>query len=86
MEEATRIKEILRNEAQKKIWVTIHRELNKTCNPSTTRVEVPMSDGTVKECNTEEEVKQGIGDKISEQFSRAASMPICQGALFGLLG
>ena len=45
-----------------------------------------MSDSTVRECNTKEEVEQGIGGKISEQFSWAASAPICQGALFDLLG
>ena len=86
MEEATRIKEILCNEAQKKIWVSIHRELNQTCNPSPTRVEVPMIDGIVRECNTKEEVEQGIGDETSEQFSRADSAPVYQGALFDLLG
>ena len=57
MEEVTRIKEILRNKEQKKIWATIHREINQTCNPSQTRVEVPMSNGTVRECNTKEEVE-----------------------------
>ena len=45
-----------------------------------------MSDGTVRECNTKEEVMQGIGDKVSEQFSWAASAPIFQGARFDLLG
>ena len=86
LEEATRIKEILRNEAQNKIWAIIHQEINQTHNPSPTRIEVPMSDGTVRECNTEEEVEQGIGDEISERFSRAASAQIYQGVLFDLLG
>jgi len=45
-----------------------------------------MADGTVRECNTKKEVEQGIRDDISERFSRAASYPVCQGALFGLLG
>ena len=77
LKEATRIKEILRNEAQKKVWVSIHRELNQTRNPSPTRVKIPMSDGTPKECNTEEEGKQGIGEEILERFSQADSAPIC---------
>ena len=45
-----------------------------------------MDDGTVRECNTKEEVEQGIGDEVSERFSRASSAPVCQGALFDLLG
>ena len=85
-EEATRIKGILRNELQKKIWATIHRELNQSCASTPTRIEVPMENGTVRECNTKEELKQGIGDEVLERFSRAASAPICQGALFDLLG
>ena len=45
-----------------------------------------MSDRTTKECNTKEEVDQGIGEEISEIFSQADSVPIYQGALFDLLG
>ena len=45
-----------------------------------------MADRTVRECNTKEEIEQGVGDKISERFSRVASAPVCQGALFNLLG
>ena len=69
MEETTRIKEILRNEAQKKVWASIHRELNQTWNPSPTRVGVPMSNGTVKKCSTKEEVEYVIGEEILERFS-----------------
>ena len=57
---------ILHNKSQKKIWATIHRELNQTRTPCPTRIEVPMADGTVRECNTKEEVKQGIGNEVSE--------------------
>ena len=74
------------NEAQKKVWESIHRELNQTWNSSPTRVEIPMSDGTAKECNTKEEVKQGIGEEISGRFSQADIALICQRALFDLLG
>ena len=45
-----------------------------------------MEDGTVRECNTKEEVKQGIENEVSERFSRASSASVCQGALFDLLG
>ena len=86
VEEATRMEEFLQNEAQRKIWVSIHRELNQTWNPIATKVEVPMGDGTTKKCNTKEEVEQGIRDEISERFSHADSSPTCQGALFSLLG
>ena len=84
--EATRIKEILRNKSQKKIWATIHRELSQNHTPCPTQIEVPMADGTVRECNTKEEVEQGVGDEISERFSHAASDPVCQGEFFDLLG
>ena len=86
VEEATRIKGILCNESQKKIWATIHHELNQTRSHCPTRIEVPMADGRVRECNTKEEVKQGIGDDILECFSHAASAPVCQGAIFNHLG
>ena len=86
MEEATRVKEILQNEAQKKVWSGIKRVVNPPQNPSPTKVEVPQSDGTIKECTTKEEVEKGIMREISERFSCAASAPICQGALFELLG
>ena len=52
VEEATRIKGILSNKSQKKIWATIQREFNQTYTPCPTRIEVPMADGTVWECNT----------------------------------
>ena len=84
--EATRVKEILRNEAQKKVWSGIKRVVNPPRNPSPTVVEVPQSDGTIKVCTTKEEVEEGIMGEISERFSRAASAPICQGALFKLRG
>ena len=89
MEESTRTKEILQNEAQRqrqrKEWGSIHKELNKTQNPSPMRVEVPISGITTKECTTNKEVEEGIGGEISERFSQANSTPICQGALFDLL-
>ena len=86
LEEATWIKEILRNEAQKKAWASIHRELNQTRNQNPMQAEVPMSDGTAKEYNTKEEIEQCIKEEISERFSQADSAPIRQGALFDLLG
>ena len=45
-----------------------------------------MSNGKTKECNTKEEVEQGIGEEISGRFSQADSALIYQGALFNLLG
>ena len=86
VEEATRIKGILHNKSQKKIWATIHRKLNQTHTPCPTRTEVLMSDGTVREYNIKEGVEQGVMDKISERFSCTAIAPVYQGALFDLLG
>ena len=59
VEEAKRIKGILRNEAQKKACASIHRELKQTRNPSPTRVEVPLSDGTIRECVTKNKSRKG---------------------------
>ena len=58
MEESTRINEIQQNEAQTKVWASIHRELNETRNTSLTKVEVPMSDGTTKGYTTKKEVEE----------------------------
>ena len=85
-EEAIKIKEILRNEVQKKTWAAIHRELNQKQNASVNRIEVPRKDGSTRECTTKESVEEGIAQEISSRFSRADSAPICQGALFELLG
>ena len=41
VDEATTLKEILRDEAQKKVWAFIHWELRQTRSPSPTRVKFP---------------------------------------------
>ena len=86
MEEATRLKEIVRDEAQKKVWASIHRELQQTRNPSQTRVKVPLSDGTTREYVTKEQIEEAIGGQIDMRFSKVDIVQVCQGALFELLG
>ena len=51
-----------------------------------TYVDVPQSDGTTVRCNTKLAMKQANGEEIETRFARAGSAPICQGALFQLLG
>ena len=50
VEGAKRLKEILKHETQEKVWASIHQELKPMRNPSPTRIEVPLSGGTTREC------------------------------------
>ena len=43
-------------------------------------------DGSVKVCTGKKECEEAILKEISVRFKRAESAPICQGALFDLLG
>ena len=74
-----------RNEVQKKVWVLLHQELQQTRNPSPTRVKVPQSDGTTRECVTKEQVEEAIGGEIDTRFSNADSAQVYQEALSELL-
>ena len=65
------LKEIPRNEAQRKVWAYIHQELHQARNPNTTTVEVPQSDGTTRECVTKEKVKEAIGGETDTRSSKA---------------
>lgn len=85
-ENASRLQEMLRNEAQKKAWRHIHRVTKPTRNASATRVEVPQPQGPPKVCETKKEVEDAIAEENSSRFSLADSAPIYQGALFDLLG
>ena len=76
MDNVTRLKEILRNKAQKKVWASIHRKLQQARNPSPTRVKVPQSDDTTRECVTKEQVEEAIGGIIDTRFSKADSTQV----------
>lgn len=85
-QEAKRIQEVLRNEAQRKMWQGIHRATKPRGLMSVTRVEVPQEDGSVIEHTTKETIEHALMSELSTRFGRAESAPICQGALFDLLG
>ena len=85
-ENATRLQEMLRNEAQKKEWDHIHRVTKPKRNAGATRVEVPQPDGPGTICDTKKTVEAALAEENSKRFGLADNAPICQGALFELLG
>ena len=85
-EEATRLRAMLRAEAQAKAWRSIKGVTVPSAFNSVDRVEVPLMDGSIKECNTKETVERGIASENSKRFGMASHAPICHGALFELLG
>ena len=85
-EEAKRVKDMLRNEAQKKEWAGIKRSMGNGGSGAVTEVDKPLEDGSSEQCTTKETVEEAIGLEIKQRFNRADIAPICQGALFDLLG
>ena len=57
---------------------------NKT--GAVSHVDVPLADGSRRRCNGKEDVDKAIGQDIMARSTQAKSAPICQGALFDLLG
>ena len=51
-----------------------------------TYVDIPQPHGTTVKCDTKLAVERANGQEIETKFARAGSAPICQGALFWLLG
>jgi len=85
-EEAKRVNSILRKERQKRTWSSLQRVVKPDKAGAVAFVDVQQEDGTTKRCDTKESVEGAIADEILPRFSRAANAPICQGALFNLLG
>ena len=56
------------------------------CTCRITKVVIPRSNKEDELCNTKTAVEKGLANSLSERFSCAESAPICQGALFELLG
>ena len=86
MEEAKRVKDMLRNEAQKKERGGIKRTMGTGGSGAVMEVDKPVEGEKAIHCDTEETVVESQGDEISKRFDRAKSAPICQGALYDLLG
>ena len=49
-------------------------------------MDVKQDDGTMKRMESKQACEKAIGEEIEPRFSRAGSAPVCQGALFRLLG
>ena len=67
-------------------WQGIHRVVKPNKTGAVSHVDVPLADGSTRRCNEKEDVDKAIGQDIMARSTRAKSAPICQGALFDLLG
>ena len=76
----------MRGENQRRNWRTIDREIDKTRAPAPMMVETVDKYGTVTQHHTKDVVERAVHSKIGPRFSRAESVAICNGPLFGLLG
>ena len=85
-EEAKRIKAIIKGEANRKEWQGIQRVVKPNKAGAVTFVDVPLPDGTIKRCSNKYDMEEAIGESIMDRSTQADSAPICQGALFDLLG
>ena len=77
---------LIQNERQQKTWRGIQYVTKKNRVGGVTKVVIPRSNKEDEVCNTKTAVKKGLANSLSECFSCAESAPICQGALFELLG
>ncbi|KAL7459566.1 hypothetical protein ACHAWC_011573 [Mediolabrus comicus] len=84
--EAARVRAELKSEAARKTWRGIKQATKPRGNTSVTRIEVPQSDGQVIEHTTKESIEAAVMQELSTRFGMASGAPICQGALFDLLG
>ena len=81
-----KIKDVLISKAHKKQWQGVHQVMNQEKAGMIAYVDVPQSDDMTVRCNTKLAVEQANGEEIETRFARAGSAPICQEALFQLLG
>ena len=84
--EATRIRNMLRGEANKKEWQVIKSVTKPNSAGAVPYVEVKKPDGSIERIEEKEEMEEVIGDDIISRSKRANGAPICQGALRDLLG
>jgi len=67
-EEAKRVKDMLRNEAQKKEWAGIKCSMGNGGNGVVVEVDKPVENGKAEKCDTKETVEGGIGTEIEQWF------------------
>ena len=77
---------LIRNERQQKTCRGIQYVTKKNRAGGVTKVVIPRLNKEDEVCNTKTAVEKGLANSLSERFSCAESAPICQGALFKLLG
>ena len=85
-EEAKKIKDVLNSKARRKQWQGVQQVTTPQKTRMITYIDVPQPNGTTVRCNTKLAVEQANREEIETSFARAGSAPICQGALFQLLG
>ena len=85
-ENKTAIKQVLSSEAEKREWNGINATTKPNKTGIITHVDVKRADGTIKLCFTKDLCEEAVHGEIKPRFLRASSAPVCQGALFGLLG
>ena len=85
-EDVKRLETLIRNERQRKTWRGIQYVTKKNRAGGVTKVVIPRSNTEDEVCNTKTAVERGLANNLSERFSCAKSAPICQRALFKLLG
>ena len=81
-----RLEMLIKNERQRKTWRGIQYVTKPTRAGGVTKVVIPRTNAEAEVCNTKTAVERGLADSLSDRFSCADSAPICQGALFELLG
>ena len=84
--EAKRVKQTLKSEQQRKTWGAIQRVTKPERAGAITHVDVKMQDGSTLRCDNKESMEDAVAKEIMPRFKRADNAPICQGALFELLG
>ena len=85
-EDITRLEMTIKNERPRKVWRGIMYVTSPNRTGEVTKVIIPKEGENDEVCNTKDAVERGLANSLSERFSCAESAPICQGALFELLG
>ena len=84
--DTTRLRSILQNEQQKKVWHGIHCVTKSSCPNGMTQANILQVDRALKVCNTKISLKERLDSSLSERFGMAKSASIWHSALFELMG
>ena len=67
-EDVKRIQEQIRNEHYRRQWRGIKMTMNQNSINSVTHCQVTQEDGTIRDCDTKEEVEEAISQTLSKLF------------------